>query len=111
MLIFINKCIKYYNTIKYLRLIQIIGQLKRFFNVSINTQIDNSKNYQLRSASSKFLKPARRNKKMLVYIVWVSFEDMVTEKTLKEEINYKKSIITIITTSIVVVSKTLRSQL
>tara|TARA_B100000787_G_C16199087_1_gene303416 strand:- start:5896 stop:7566 length:1671 start_codon:yes stop_codon:yes gene_type:complete len=65
MLIFINKCIKYYNTIKYLRLIQIIGQLKRFFNVSINTQIDNSKNYQLRSASSKFLKPARRNKKML----------------------------------------------
>ena len=65
MLIFINKCIKYYNTIKYLRLIQIIGQLKRFFNVSINTQIDNSKNYQLRSSSSKFLKPARRNKKML----------------------------------------------
>ena len=62
MLIFVNKCIKYYNTIKYLRLIQIIGQLKRFFNGSKNTQINLSKNYKLRPVRSKFLNPARKNK-------------------------------------------------
>ena len=65
MLIFVNNCIKYYNTIKYLRLIQIIGQLKRFFNGSKNTQINLSKNYKLRPVRSKFLNPARKNKTML----------------------------------------------
>ena len=65
MLIFINKCIKYYNTIKHLRPIQIIGQIKRFFKVSKNTRINFSKHYGLRPISNKFIVPANRNKKML----------------------------------------------
>jgi uncharacterized heparinase superfamily protein len=65
MLILINKCIKYFNTIRHLRLIQIIGQLKRFFNVSKNTHINLSKHYELRPISREFLNPASRNKKML----------------------------------------------
>ena len=39
-------------------------------------------------------------------IFQISFEDMVTEKTLTEKINYEKVLLTIITTSMVkVVSK------
>ena len=34
MLILINKCIKYFNTIRHLRLIQIIGQLKHSAAIS-----------------------------------------------------------------------------
>ena len=65
MLIFFKNCIKYYNTIKYLRLVQIIGQIKYRLLSSKNYKFDHSKDFELNQMANSMILPAKRNQSMV----------------------------------------------
>ncbi len=65
MLIFFKNCIKYYNTIKYLRLVQIIGQIKYRLLSRKNYKFDHSKDFELNQMANSMISPAKRNQSMV----------------------------------------------
>ena len=65
MFIFFKNCIKYYNTIKHLRLIQIIGQVKHRLISTKNYKFNLSKDYELSQIVNSMISPAKRNQSMV----------------------------------------------
>lgn len=65
MRIILKNCIKYYNTIRYLRPIQIIGQIRIRLKRSKIIKVDFSKDFELTQAANPWTSPARRTKRMI----------------------------------------------
>lgn len=62
--IFLKNCIKYFNTIKYLRFIQIKGQIKRRLYPANKYKADTSKEFELTDLVNNWVLPARRKQSL-----------------------------------------------